>query len=387
MGDEHRYYGYALHLLEGRYAMPTDSFLWNGPGIPFVILPFVYFGMPITGLRLLNAFFLAGAYFLLAKTLTRYFSEIKSSYIALILGLWPSVFMLILPYFYTEVLCIFLLTAFIFFLEKYRNSKRLSDLIFAASAFGYLILCKVIFFYVAVVCLFIFLLLKGWKNQFSLYFMSVIGLSLLFVMPYFAYTYQQTGKLFYTSNAGGMQLYWMTVDGKSHTGEWHPFPGDWNPYPKSRPQIFENIDRINFDWYQENRLVIDEWKTLDPIAADNFLKQKAISNIKTQPQVFVKNIIFNISRFYFDSPRKGNWRPAWFNFPNLILLLATLIILRNLLTLFKEKNQIPFVLSIMAFVYMGGSFVLSAYARFSLVLIPVLVYVIAFIVFRKTKGE
>ena len=58
-GDEYRFFGYAQYLLlEGKYAMDSDGLLWNGPGLPIIMAPFVYFGVPILQIRLLNALFL-----------------------------------------------------------------------------------------------------------------------------------------------------------------------------------------------------------------------------------------------------------------------------------------------------------------------------------------
>src|SRR5688572_4691293 len=46
--DEERYYIFAQHLLNGYYSDPAPKInLWNGPGYPIFLMPFVALGLPL----------------------------------------------------------------------------------------------------------------------------------------------------------------------------------------------------------------------------------------------------------------------------------------------------------------------------------------------------
>ena len=55
-GDEGRYINFTQNLLKGYYANPDtkSGFLWNGPGYPIILVPFVYFKLPLIFPKLLN---------------------------------------------------------------------------------------------------------------------------------------------------------------------------------------------------------------------------------------------------------------------------------------------------------------------------------------------
>src|SRR4030042_3798868 len=57
-GDEPRYAMYAENLTKGFYA-PTDTrLLWNGPGYPLLLSPFVIFKVPWIYAKMLNPAFI-----------------------------------------------------------------------------------------------------------------------------------------------------------------------------------------------------------------------------------------------------------------------------------------------------------------------------------------
>ena len=56
-GDEGRYYMYAQNLLHGFYSPHNEVYLWNGPGYPLVLVPFLALGIPLIYATLLNAVF------------------------------------------------------------------------------------------------------------------------------------------------------------------------------------------------------------------------------------------------------------------------------------------------------------------------------------------
>ena len=57
VGDEGRYLYFANNLLSGFYSPPYPEInLWNGPGYPLFLAPFIFFELPLIALRLLNVF-------------------------------------------------------------------------------------------------------------------------------------------------------------------------------------------------------------------------------------------------------------------------------------------------------------------------------------------
>src|SRR5437764_1074257 len=60
--DELTYFQFAKNLTHGFYSPPApDISLWNGPGYPMFLTPFVYLNSPLIIIKLFNAFFLYGS--------------------------------------------------------------------------------------------------------------------------------------------------------------------------------------------------------------------------------------------------------------------------------------------------------------------------------------
>ena len=374
-GDEYRFFGYAEYLLlEGKYVMDSDGLLWNGPGLPMIMTPFVYFEVPILKIRLLNAFFLVAAFFVLQYLFRSFLSKKYALTLSLALVLFPAVLKIALV-FYTEVLCFLLISILIYCFDRLHKRRSRLLVLGTAICFSYLVLTKIIFFFVLLILLLSSFVLKLRKGDPLLQqFSSAFSLSLIFILPYLLYTYQVSGKFPYLGNSGGMQIYWMTVDGQEHTGEWHPFPGDWNPFPASSTHQWSTGNYTNEVWYQENKMVIDEWKKLGPIEADSYLKQMAWQNIKSQPLIYLKNIYYNASRLILNIPRDQNrkaGKSAWLNF---IFVIGIGFILFNLKKLLTGKHTAALFLLLFLGSYLFGSLLLCGYARFFVIVFPVIVY-------------
>ena len=72
MGDEGRYLSFANNLLNGFYSPPPpDINLWNGPGYPLFLVPFVLAKLPLLVIRLANALLYYFSLLLVNKTLHR----------------------------------------------------------------------------------------------------------------------------------------------------------------------------------------------------------------------------------------------------------------------------------------------------------------------------
>ena len=60
-GDEGRYINCAKNLTNGYYASSNTSGLWNGPGYPLLLFPFILFNLPLLVAKIFNSFLLFGA--------------------------------------------------------------------------------------------------------------------------------------------------------------------------------------------------------------------------------------------------------------------------------------------------------------------------------------
>lgn len=382
--DEYRYYGYGLQLLEGKYALNSDTFLWNGPGNPLIVFVFLKLGCHFLLIRFLNALLLSASFFLFLTTINDIKQKKYNFFLASILVFWPSLIRFSLPIFYTEIICFFLITLFIFSLNKYNNSKKLLWSIVASFSVGFLILTKLVFFYVIIFSLVMLLFLQLFTRKIVVESIKVLVLSLLFILPYLIYTYKETNRFPYLGNSNGMQLYWMTVDGKNHRGEWHPFPGDWNPFPKEKKHLWTLKPDIRNSWYNENKTTIDEWKTLKPIEANDFLIEKSLENIEKKPTIYIKNIGFNIFRIMFDVPRDGKFKFSILLFPNIFFIFFMLMTLRYLHISLKKNNQFLLIMCIISIIYLAETILLSSYTRFLYVLLPMF-FLITFMELSKYK--
>ncbi len=57
--DEGRYFWFANNLTHGTYTTPEKPDLINGPGYPLVLAPLIMLKLPLMGLRMFNAVFMA----------------------------------------------------------------------------------------------------------------------------------------------------------------------------------------------------------------------------------------------------------------------------------------------------------------------------------------
>src|SRR6266576_898080 len=133
MGDDGGYVYNATRMVHGPAVSPQDLRLWWGPGYPFVLVPFVVFGLPWIAAKLLNALFLFGAILYFYALLRRYIAGSTALIITLCLGLYPPLMRqvyLLGP----ESLTFFLICGFMFhFCALYKNAQSSRLHLLAAS--------------------------------------------------------------------------------------------------------------------------------------------------------------------------------------------------------------------------------------------------------------
>ncbi len=375
VGDEGRYLLYAKNLAQGYYSPPFPNIsLWNGPGYPILILPFVAFNGSYLIIRLLNPILLYFSLILIFKTCLNYTSNRTANYTTILFGLYYPIFEYI-SVILTEIFVIFLISLFSYFITKaYHSSKRNNWFIFSAGlVLGYIALTKILFGYVLVIGIVLFFIISIYRIA-TKRILYVFIVALLVTTPYLFYTYNLTGKIFYWSNAGGSSLYPLSTP---YQNEW----GDW----------FSSSSFKTLEERKDNHEVfLKSIENLDPIQKDKALKKQALNNINNHPKKFFLNWISNWGRMFFSYPYSyANQNPKTFFtlIPNMFIVVF--IVIFSILGFINHKS-IPWSLKVLlfiAFIYLLGSSFLSAYRRMFYIILPIVSVWLAFIFHHFIKVE
>ncbi len=313
-GDEGRYVMFANNLLHGFYSPsdPDKINLWNGPGYPIVLLPFIILKLPLLTAKLLNAFFLLAVVIYFYHTLRLYMRKQHAELFSCLIGLYPP-FLLRLHFLLTEIFVFFIMSGFIYhFCKLHRNDGKHRLHLFAASLYlGYLALTKVFFGYVITIGLLLFLFLYVWKKRSHALKKTLLVYSLAFLLclPYLFYTYSLTGKIFYWGNSGGMSLYWMSSPYDDELGDWIT-----REYPHGNELFKKHQDFFN------------EAIKLPPIQMNDEFQRRAIHNIVNNPLKYFRNWLANIGRLFFNYPfseRPQQLTTYIYIIPNMFLLVVS----------------------------------------------------------------
>ncbi len=371
--DEGRYWQFAENLLHGHYhgyVVGTEGyqFLWNGPGYPIFLTPFVALGSPLWLVKLMNAGLLYLAVIFLFKMLNLYVSRSKSLFVAGIFAAYFPMYAESLPFIMTEALAIALTTLATFLLccaFRYKDF-RFKTLLLAGFTFAMLALTKVLIGYVLLVMLVLAgasWLLLGKKEK-LFHIGKVFAIALVFCMPYLTYTYAITGKAFYWGNAGGLQLYWMSSPHAEELGDWHSPTLNENPLQhKYHDAFFASLEGLG------------------PVERDAAFKKKALENIKQHPKKWLYNWIANWGRTFFSHPLSF-LQPSnglfMYLVPNIFLIVFSVIMG---IASFLHPKRFPTELLVMVIfvaVYLFGTSLLASYVRFLFPVIPILLVWIAY---------
>jgi Dolichyl-phosphate-mannose-protein mannosyltransferase len=392
-GDGPRYITFAQHLLHGFYSPPPPAIdLWNGPGYPIILMPFVWLKLPLICITLLNALFHYASMVFLYKTTLR----ISSPRYALLFGLLWAFYLVAyeqLPYVSTEPFVMFLFMLIAYTLVKGVEEKNLRASVLCGLSLGWLALVKVIFGYIIIALLlfyiFRFLIKKG--QRFYLRFVFISLLALTVNLPYLIYTYQLTGKLLYWGNSGGMSLYWMSTPFANEFGDWQPPDLNYLLKAPTDTHPFKGADTSNIKYQAFQELVnnhqqdYSEFNSKTGVAKDDAFKHKAVENIKKNPGKFLRNCVSNFGRLIFNVPY--TWK---FQDPTMLVrilfnsVVFTFILITSLITILRWKKIIPLIkfLIILLLVYLAASLIVSAYSRMFYIVVPVIFVWMAYIFYN-----
>jgi len=377
-GDEGRYYMYANNLLHGFYSPKGEVYLWNGPGYPIILMPFVALKLPLICIKFMNALFHYLSVVLLYKTLIRYTTPAK----ALIFSLfWACYYIAFkeMGRIYTESFTIFLITAFQYCLVlAYHDLRRREYVWLAGFLLGYIILTKIIFGYVIVAALTIMGIttaLAG-NNTRVRKALVILLIALVTNVPYLFYTYHLTGKMLYWANSGGSSLYWASS----------PFEGEYGDWNNDTFTTYCDIDPLlpcNAVFFAKNHAA--DFKLFNQckgVEKDEAFKKKAIENIRYYPLKYMKNCLANMGRMLFGVPDSYNYErlQTLLRIPASAIVF-TFLLFSSILTLFffrKMKFEILFLVSLL-FIYFALSILVSSFQRVFYIIIPIILCWTAYI--------
>lgn len=357
IGDEVRYLAYANNLLNGFYSPSYPEVdLWNGPGYPLLLAPFLFFKLPLIVLRLLNGFLLYFSLIISYKTYSIYSSKKGAFLFTVLLGLYFPIFQN-LPLIFTESLTWFLISLVCFLFLKNYKQKSISWKLIILSSFSiaYLAMTKVIFGYVILFMLFvsIFMFLFPVFRPSAKKSTLIFFVSLIFCLPWLLYTYSLTHKLFYWTNSASMSLYTMSSPFANELGDW-----------KSKKELQLNPN---------HKVFMDSISKLNPLERDEAYKAAAIENIRSHPKKYLSNWLANVGRLFFSYPH-SNYEPTiklYFTLiPNMFVIVFIILIFPISIVHYKKFPEGFFLLFLFVLVYLGGSTLVSAFRRMFYITMP-----------------
>ena len=305
-GDEWRYLYYAENLLHGFYSPRERVFLWNGPGYPLLLVPFVRAGC-IDAARYANAFWHAGtlAY---CWALMRPYVRVPWRLLALLALYFYQPLASHLPLLYTEVVCCFLLTGWAYHTSQSQRST--GHLLIAGVYLGMLCLTKVIFGVALLVFCAALAVLFWIRRPQAAAHLKIALLALALCVPYLTYTYQLTGRWLYWSSAAGNNFYWLTSPYREESGDW--YHQGWvrnDPLLRAHHKpIFDQTSGLLQNPHLEDQEQLFNLST--PESADVFVRA-GLDNVRKHPIKFVRNYLANLVRLFLDVPTTVRGTPLW----------------------------------------------------------------------------
>lgn len=384
VGDESRYLRYATNITNGFYTDADNPELSNGPGYPLVLAPFLALNANHIFLELLNVFLVFGGVLFFNKTLQLFTKKKYALYVTFIFGLYPPLIRFI-PYLYTEPLSVLLMCALIYYVCKLlqADSIKWKYVIGASFSLGFLVLVKLIFFYV--VLLSALLLMAAYvlyrKKPFMKPALILLG-GFLFITPYLVHTYFLTGKLFYMGTGGGEIVYFRST----------PFEGEWGNWFSKEAVLNENLSTGEDAVYSDltalrdnHREFFENIDSLTYMERDSVFKARGIQNMKSYPGKYLKNTVSNVGRLLFHFPfsyRNESMAAYGYMIPNMFIVVFFVL---SLIPLFLTKKKIPLeIRSVLIFILIYGCLIvlLDGRGRNFIIMVPGL---ILFIVYSLTN--
>lgn len=368
-GDEWRYLYYANNLLHGYFSPHDRVVIWNGPGYPALLMPFVKADW-LDGARYLNAFLHAGmmayAWWILRSVLPRPWALGAVVVLSFYGPLNEH-----LPLLYTEVVTSFLLVAWIF--HALRAPERPMHLVAAVFYFAFLAMVKVAFG--SALAVFLIIMLVVWwrgRSRIALAYLKHGALAMALCLPYLVYTYQLTGRPFFWSSAMPDNFYWLTTPDPEEWGDWY-HQGWVYQNPMLRAHHAYVVDRTTGLARDPNLPWMDQIFNTGTLESGKIYMAEGMRNIREHPLKYARNWCGNIVRLFLDVPVSVRGTPFWndysrWNLPFLIWAAFVGAIA------WKRRTWLPSGWSpifLMLAVLLAEYSIITVVARFSVPIVPV----------------
>ena len=371
-GDEDYYYTFARNLLQRFHAPQNELNLWSGPGYPIFLMPFVFLDLPLITITLFNALFQYMSVVFLYSVLVIY-TTTKRAFVFSVF--WACYYVAYQEMYsiYTESFTIFLISLILYFSIKAFNEDKLLSINFLLSGclIGFLVLTKIIFGYVLlflILSYLIYTLIK--RNSYTKKALLILVVALAVNVPYLAYTYNSTNKLFYWGTSGGNILYWSSTPFEGEFGDWNNDTFTANcgnsEYIPCNAELFKKNHATDFE----------EINKYSGVERDDAFKRIALKNIKENPLKYLKNCVLNVGRLFFGIPVSYFYQTptSLLRIPpnSLILFFLLFNIFISILNIKKLKFEIIFLATVLL-VYLGLSITVSASPRQLSVVVPIII--------------
>jgi predicted RND superfamily exporter protein len=170
----------------------------------------------------------------------------------------------------------------------------------------------------------------------------------------------------------------MTTPYENEYGSWFPEEDKWfvpsfyDTYVSGTKDTIESV-------HKEDLAEVAKYKGVDK---DRAYQRLAIRNIKETPLKYLQNIVYNFGRLVFQYPFSyGVHRPKLLLvFPANGILLG--LILFCLIPTFLNWRKILYPIKFLIFItliYLGGSTLVTAYVRMFTIIVPILIFWMAYI--------
>jgi hypothetical protein len=367
IGDEAGYAYYADNITHGFYTESSDVNIWWEPGYPLILALFKCLHFPTVLIKLINAIFFFCGMILFYKIISSFLNERKSLFFTFLLGLWPP-YIRQIAYQNSEALSCFLMCVIFYYSVQIYGNKNYKHIFILAAAMAYLALTKAIFGYTITACIILlsmFLIFTKSKEKVKTSIITLL-IAFMFCLPYLFYTYSLTGKVFFWSNRGGVNIYHST---SPFAGEY----GDWFGY---------NIYLDNPQALQNHKDVLEQTKNMKALEKDDKFRELGTEHLKSNPGKFFYNWLVGLGRLMFNFPFSYSLQKPdvyFFVLPNMFLY-SFLFISTGVLV--KHRKKFPYSFSFMAlfsFVYIGGISLAAAVARYTALIYPLLFALILYV--------
>lgn len=376
-GDEGRYLMYASNLLKGHYSPENEILIWNGPGYPILLMPFIALKTSWTIIRILNSLMIYISVVVLFKTFILLISERRALLFTICWAFYYIIFREMTKIL-TESFVILLLVLFQYYISIiFLKPKQTNKYVFIAGfLLGWIILTKIIFSYVMFLIILVSLCIWLFKRDTKTKKIFVIGVIALAVnLPYLMYTHHLTGRYFYWANSGGSSLYWASTPFKDEYGDWNT--DDFTTYCG-----WDTLTPCNASFFAKNHEAdFIGFRQLKGVEKDDAFKKKAIDNIKTFPLKYFTNCLANVGRMLFGLPQSY----THYKVKQIILMLPNIpivfFIFFDMFVIFRKRIRLPIQLKLLFLFllsYLCLSVLVSAEQRQFYIVVPFILLLTGF---------